>query len=325
MRIVVLALLGGMAFSQIGEDATKLLQEVADAATSATNWQIEGSINYPGSHAEAAASEQFKLLIGPADRTRFEQTGRSAPAIIVCDGSNAWVYSPPLHRYRQERSSDNKLCSPIVGDWKLLPRTLQLPTLAGSCGPDPSAQSPAYKLVRGFLDPEISTAGRITRTLCIDPSRKVVIWEKWENRYSTRIYAYSRINTTTELPAETFLFEPPADSASTDLELPMPRPLGTRGMSMGPGVTLPKVVSKVEPQYGEKSRKARIEGTVVLYVVINTDGVAGDVLVYRPLSADLDQAAIRAIRRWRFSPGLRNGQPAALPVTIEVNFRLLDR
>jgi TonB family protein len=212
-----------------------------------------------------------------------------------------------------------------VGDWKLLPSTLESPTLAGSCGPDPSARSADYKLVRGFLDPEISSAGRITRTLCIDPNRKLVVWEKWESRYGTRIYTYSSIDAVTELPPKTFVFEPPAGSASTDLELPMPHPLGTREMSMGPGVSLPKVLSKVEPQYGEKSRKARIEGTVVLYVVIGSDGVPADVLVYRPLSTDLDEAAVRAIRRWHFSPGLRNGQPAVLPVIVEMNFRLGPR
>jgi TonB family protein len=325
MRIVALALIGGLAFSQTGEDAKKLLQDVADAAASATNWQIEGSIDYPGSLDGTAPSEQFKLLIRAPDSTRFEQTGRSAPAVIICDGSSAWEYSTPLRRYRQEPSSGNKLCSLIVGDWRLLPSTLQSPTLTGSCGADPSAQSPDYQLVRGFSDPEISSAGRITRTLCIDPTRKIVVWEKWESRYSTRIYTYSWINTATDLPPKTFVFEPPTGSTSTDLELPMPRPLGTRGLSMGPGVSLPKVLSKVEPQYGEKSRKARIEGTVVLHVVIGNDGVPAEVLVYRELSKDLDEAAIRAIRRWRFSPGLRNGQPAVLPVIVEMNFRLGPR
>jgi protein TonB len=94
-------------------------------------------------------------------------------------------------------------------------------------------------------------------------------------------------------------------------------------MSLRPGVSLPRIVSKKTPEYGKESRKAGIEGTVVLYVVIGIDGAPSDVLVYRQLTPDLDTEAVRSVRRWRFAPGMNNGQPTALPVIVEVNFRLL--
>jgi protein TonB len=91
---------------------------------------------------------------------------------------------------------------------------------------------------------------------------------------------------------------------------------------MSAGVSPPRLVAKKEPSYGEASRQARIEGTVVLYVVISPDGKPEDVLVYRHLSPDLDAEAVRTVRQWRFTSGMSNGQPVAVPVLIEVNFQL---
>jgi TonB family protein len=325
MRIIMFALLGRVAFSQTADDARRLIQEVADAAKNTTNWQIEGSISYPKSSADHTSSEQFKLLIRSPSEVRFEQSGETAPAVIVCDDTNAWIYSPPLHRYRKQPSAYNKLCSPIVADWKALPTSLESPVFAGFCGPDPSSKSSIYPLVRGVSEPELSSAGRIKRTLCIDRDRKLILWEKWESQHSSRIYTYSKLDQAAEFTSEPFTFEPPPDSTLTDLELPTPHALGTRGISTGPGISLPRVVSKKEPRYGQESLKAGIEGMVVLYVVIGTNGVPSDILVYRHLTPDLDTEAVSSVRRWRFTPALNNGQPAALPVTVEVNFRLRHR
>ena len=255
-------------------------------------------------------------------RTRFEQMGRSTPAVIVCDDADAWVYSPPLHKYRKELSTDDGVCSPIIGDWRQLPNRLQSPVLAGGCGSDPSAQPTGYALVTGFSEPELASVGRVTRNLCIDPDRKVIVWEKWESRHSTRLYIYSTVNRDAKFTSDFFAFEPPAGSTASAVNLPTPRPLGTRAIPEGPGVSLPRLVSKKDPKYGAESRKAHIEGTVVLYVVIGPNGTPAEVLVYRPLSPDLDLEAVRCVQRWRFAPGVRDGQPVACAVMIEVNFRL---
>ena len=324
MRFIVLAFIAGAAFSQTADDAARLIQEVAGNASHTTAWQIDGTVTYDESDATSPA-EQFRLLTRSPVETRFEQGGVTAPAVIVCDGSNAWVFSPPLGRCRKESATGNAMCSPILGEWKLLSTRLQEPMLAGSCGPDPSTESQRYKLVRGFIDSEITSDGRMTRTVCIDPDRKLIMWERWESRYSTRLYKYSIRNPQEEFTSDTFKFQPPAGSTLTEFELPVPRSPGTLGMSHGAGISLPRLVRKKEPKYGARSRKARIQGTVLLYVVIGIDGAPSDVLVYRSLSSDLDVEAVRCIREWRFTPGTNHGEPAAIPVTIEVNFRLLER
>lgn len=321
MRMVSFVLVTLLGLAQSPDNATRIVQDVADSAANTSSWRIQGSIRYSGSANEHAVTE-FKLSLQSPSDLHFEQTGES-PAIIVCTGPDAWTYSPPLRRYRKEQSLGNELCSPFVGEWKRLPKTLQSPILKGGCGPEPDIPSSAFKLVRGFSKPELASVGQITRELCIDPDRKVVVWEEWESQYSTRVYVYSSIDQNVKFDSETFTFEPPPNSIFTDFELPTPRPLGTRGLSTAPDISLPRLALRIDANYGKASRKARIEGIVVLYAVIGSNGVPNDVLVYRSVSPDLDLEAVKAVRQWRFHPGARNGIPVALPVMIEVNFRLL--
>jgi TonB family protein len=88
-------------------------------------------------------------------------------------------------------------------------------------------------------------------------------------------------------------------------------------------VSLPQLVSRKDPVYDEASRKARIEGTVILYVVIDPRGIASEVDVFRPLSPKLDQAAVECVRQWHFASGTKGSQPVAVATLIEINFKLL--
>jgi TonB family protein len=92
---------------------------------------------------------------------------------------------------------------------------------------------------------------------------------------------------------------------------------------IGGGVSAPALLFKVEPEYSEEARKAKFQGTVVLYVVVDEKGQPRDLKVIRPLGLGLDEKAIEAVQKWRFRPGQLNGKPVAVAATIEVNFRLL--
>jgi protein TonB len=92
---------------------------------------------------------------------------------------------------------------------------------------------------------------------------------------------------------------------------------------VGAGVSAPKLLSKVEPQYTEEARFARFQGTVVVYAEIGADGLAHNLQVIRGLGLGLDEKALEAIDRWRFHPGSKDGNPVTVAATIEVNFRLL--
>lgn len=92
---------------------------------------------------------------------------------------------------------------------------------------------------------------------------------------------------------------------------------------VGGDVTSPHVSYKVDPQYTEEARSAKIDGPVVLSVVVGTDGLAHDISIVKSLDAGLDRKAAEAIEQWHFDPATRNGEPVAVRATIEVNFRLL--
>ena len=80
-------------------------------------------------------------------------------------------------------------------------------------------------------------------------------------------------------------------------------------LRVGGDVKAPTIISKVEPQYPEVARKARIAGIVIVECTINKAGDVTDVHVLKPLPFGLDQAAVEAVKRWKFKPGTLNGQP----------------
>lgn len=91
---------------------------------------------------------------------------------------------------------------------------------------------------------------------------------------------------------------------------------------IGGGVSAPRVIYNPDPEYSEEARKAKYQGNVVLWTIIGPDGRVRDVRVARSLGMGLDEKAIQAVRTWKFEPALKDGQPVAVQVNIEVNFRL---
>jgi protein TonB len=92
---------------------------------------------------------------------------------------------------------------------------------------------------------------------------------------------------------------------------------------VGGGVSQPAVIFKVDPEYSEEARKAKYSGTVVLAVIVDTEGKAREIHVSKSLGMGLDEKAIEAVEKWKFKPGMKGGQAVNVRATIEVNFRLL--
>jgi TonB family protein len=91
---------------------------------------------------------------------------------------------------------------------------------------------------------------------------------------------------------------------------------------IGGDITAPKVIYKLEPQYSEQPKHDKIQGNVLLSLVINADGKPENIQVKRGLNPDLDKNAIEAISHWKFQPATKDGQPVSVEANIEVNFRL---
>lgn len=98
--------------------------------------------------------------------------------------------------------------------------------------------------------------------------------------------------------------------------------IGGGAYRVGGGVSAPRLMYGPDPEFSEEARKAKFQGTVVLWVVVGPDGRTHEIRIQRSLGMGLDERAILAIRQWRFEPGRKDGIPVAVMVNVEVNFRL---
>lgn len=92
----------------------------------------------------------------------------------------------------------------------------------------------------------------------------------------------------------------------------------------GAGITLPTVLREVKPAYTADAMRAKVQGSVWLECIVMPDGSVGEVKVTRSLDPifGLDQEAIKAAKMWRFRPGMRQGEPVPVLITIELTFTL---
>ena len=98
--------------------------------------------------------------------------------------------------------------------------------------------------------------------------------------------------------------------------------LNTAGaVRVGGGIRPPTKTFDVRPVYPAIAQSARVSGMVIIEVRIGADGAVEDTQILRSIVL-LDQAAIDAVRQWRFTPTLLNGVPTPLIMTVTVNFTL---
>ncbi len=98
--------------------------------------------------------------------------------------------------------------------------------------------------------------------------------------------------------------------------------IGGGVFKVGGGVSAPRALSTPDPEYSEEARKAKYQGTVVLWLIVDQNGHPQQVRVARSLGMGLDQKAIEAVKQWKFEPAMKDGKPVAVQINVEVNFRL---
>lgn len=99
---------------------------------------------------------------------------------------------------------------------------------------------------------------------------------------------------------------------------------GTGGgpFRVGGGVSAPRAVFAPDPEYSEEARKAKYQGTCVLWLVVGPDGRPREIRVARTLGLGLDEKAIEAVKQWKFEPAMKDGRPVAVQINVEVTFHL---
>ena len=106
---------------------------------------------------------------------------------------------------------------------------------------------------------------------------------------------------------------------------PPPAPPPPRApVRVGGQIETPALVRKVDPIYPDVAVSARIRGVVILEANVDRDGRVIDVKVLRTANRLLDDAAITAVRQWRYRPLILNGSPEPFVLTVVLTFSLVE-
>jgi len=87
-------------------------------------------------------------------------------------------------------------------------------------------------------------------------------------------------------------------------------------------VSAPRAVDSPAPEYSDEGRRAKLEGSMVVWLVADPTGTAHDLQIQRPLGLGLDEKAVERISTWQFEPGKKDGQPVAVKINVDVSFHL---
>ncbi len=102
---------------------------------------------------------------------------------------------------------------------------------------------------------------------------------------------------------------------------PPPVPKPTRTVRADGRITQPTKIHDAVPLYPAIAQSARVSGVVIIQATIGVDGAVVDAVVLRSVPL-LDQAALTAVRQWRYAPTRLNGEAVAVVMTVTVNFEL---
>jgi protein TonB len=88
---------------------------------------------------------------------------------------------------------------------------------------------------------------------------------------------------------------------------------------IGGNISAPALVKRIEPIYPDVALMAKVGGMVILEAVVGADGSVVSVKVLRSVKF-LDDAALEAVKQWRYSPLILNGVPTPFVLTVTLNF-----
>jgi len=111
------------------------------------------------------------------------------------------------------------------------------------------------------------------------------------------------------------------NSATPAAPPPPPKPVKRDPIKVGGNVQESKLIRRVEPIYPELAKRARVQGRVVLVVTVDEEGNVSEINITsgHPL---LNEAAVTAVKQWKYSPTLLNGEPVPVIATVTVIFNL---
>jgi TonB family protein len=91
---------------------------------------------------------------------------------------------------------------------------------------------------------------------------------------------------------------------------------------IGGGVSEPKLVYSIDPEFSDEARRNKYQGKVIVSIIVDVQGNPQNPRVVRALGEGLDEKAIEAIKQYRFKPAMKNGKPVPVMMNVEIDFRL---
>jgi TonB family protein len=118
-----------------------------------------------------------------------------------------------------------------------------------------------------------------------------------------------------DIPVDDVLFDIPSGPPPEKFDDTVP-------IQVGGDVRPPEKLFAPQPQYTEIARKARIQGVVIVQAIIDKEGKVTNIKVLKGLPMGLEEAAVDAMKQWKFKPATLNGRPVTVYYNLTVNFKL---
>jgi TonB family protein len=328
MILAVALFLAALASAQTN-NARALLDDIAASARADKSWRAEGVevSELTASGIQLRSEVHFKIAIQGPSRMRWETSGED-DTLMVCDGTDHWTYySHGLSFYRNPVNVSP--CKPALGDYSQLTDNLTGAITVGREQIQLAGDFRECDIVRAEYAVARSPESSLVRTLFIDTERRLVLRESSEvtnsKVRSIVTVRYSVMEHEPTLASDVFKFTVPTGTAEDEgPQGPPDDPIVEDGVyRVGPRVSHPTLLNKVEPSYTEEARQAQVSGIVLISLAVDPSGKPQRVTVVRGLGHGLNEKAIEAVREWSFRPGImKDSVPVTVGITVAVNFRL---
>jgi TonB family protein len=317
-----------LAQSQTPPDARALLMRAGNSVLMADTVRLAGKETSEielrdGGHLTVADS--FELERSTGGRVRLETSGTDSPMLLVADGQYVWTYFARTQNYVKSAESITP-ANDAFGRLKFSrdPASVDEAKIQREESLEFDGHPVACYVISAAYGsmPFSPGASDVTRTVWVAKDGEQIMRDRWDFTASSAIGQSYKVHMTTDytsfesgipLPVNLFVFHAPPGSTETARALPPPN---------GKPIGLAELVHEVKPAYSSEARAAGLQGTVSLYVEVNSDGTPGVVHVMQGLGLGLDERAIEAVKQYRYEA--RSGPFGATQSMLEVDvqFRL---
>ena len=356
--MVSLILLAAAGPAKTGQDARPLLREVAGASQNLATFRAEGQISqdldlpFVGGkrnltfRVATRSPGQMRVELGGLPDYRDLMSGGRENLTAICDGPNGWYYSDKGEHYFKIAPGENTQVFCMAGtltSFEHVANDVISATITGTGHAEFEGRGVSCAMVRARyrVIPDLTVPpymvlklGRVSRTMCIDQARKLILSDHLEADMDAgplpyhidETVTYDRIERNPDLPASLFEFHP-ANGMTLFVPPEPPRPPAAPPASpapiRSPNVhTMPEPIFKVDPEYSQEAWDEGIQGEVIVLADIGPDGTMSNLRIQQPIGYGLDEKAVECVRQWRFRPAMEGDRPVNGVAGVYLNFSL---